>query len=303
MEINKYALFADIAETKNFTRSGERMGYTQPGVSHILKAMEAELGFPLFLRTKQGVVLTPNAEAILPLVRRLLSVNEQLDQTVASLNGLETGHLTIASFASISRNWLPAVIYAFRKEYPGIEIELLDGGTDDIVDWIENSVADFGLLSRRQTSSLEWIPLYEDPLMAILPKDYPVSGKTSFPIKDMSGEPFIISAEGTDYDIHHALQESKISPNIRFSSKDDLAIVSMVANSLGISILPKLVIQNVQNQITALPLKPFYSRSLGIGFRSQNNLSPAAKRFIESLQNTLPKLISKKALPQDKLPF
>lgn len=57
MDINKYILFADVAATKNFTKSGERMGYTQPGVSHVLKAMERELGFPLFLRTPKGVNL------------------------------------------------------------------------------------------------------------------------------------------------------------------------------------------------------------------------------------------------------
>ena len=99
MEINKYALFADVADTKNFTKTGERMGYTQPGVSHILKGMEAEFGFPLFIRTKQGVIPTTNAETILPLVRQLLSINEQLEQTISSLNGLTTGRLTIASFA------------------------------------------------------------------------------------------------------------------------------------------------------------------------------------------------------------
>ena len=46
MEINKYALFADVAETRNFTKTGERMGYTQPGVSHVLKTLESEMGFP-----------------------------------------------------------------------------------------------------------------------------------------------------------------------------------------------------------------------------------------------------------------
>ena len=104
MEINKYVLFADIAETKNFTRSGEKMGYTQPGVSHILKSMEQELGFPLFNRTRQGIELTANAEVLLPIIRRMLSINEQLEQTVASLNGLDIGHLTIASFASTFSN-------------------------------------------------------------------------------------------------------------------------------------------------------------------------------------------------------
>lgn len=141
MDISKYALFADVADTGNFTKSGKRMGYTQPGVSHILKAMESEFGFPLFVRTKQDVVPTHNAEAILPLVRQLLAVNEQLEQTVSSLNGLTKGHLTIASFASIGRSWLPTVIHTYQQKFPGIEIELLEGGTNDIVHWVENSRA------------------------------------------------------------------------------------------------------------------------------------------------------------------
>ena len=155
MDISKYALFADVADTGNFTKSGKRMGYTQPGVSHILKAMESEFGFPLFVRTKQDVVPTHNAEAILPLVRQLLAVNEQLEQTVSSLNGLTKGHLTIASFASIGRSWLPTVIHTYQQKFPGIEIELLEGGTDDIVHWVENSRADFGLLSKWNVDSLE----------------------------------------------------------------------------------------------------------------------------------------------------
>lgn len=291
MEINKYALFASVAETKNFTKTGELMGYTQPGVSHVLKTLEAELGFPLFMRTKQGIELTPNAERLLPLVRQLLALNEQLEQTISSINGLETGHITIACFASISRNWLPPIIHAFQKQYPGVEIELQEGGTDEIVQWVRTNMVDFGLLSKRHTSELEWMPLYEDPLMAILPKNCPIPPMEAFPIENFAGQPFIISAEGTDYDIHHALHKSGITPAIRFSSKDDLSIVTMVANELGISILPRLVISGFDQAITALPLAPYYSRELGIATYSKKGLSPAAKSFIHILQETLPQLI------------
>lgn len=292
MDINKYALFVDVADTGNFTKSGERMGYTQPGVSHILKVMEAELGFSLFQRTKQGVVLTHNGEIILPLVRNLLAVNEQLEQTINSINGLKTGHLTIASFASIARNWLPVIIHTFQLEYPGIEIELLEGGTDDIVEWVKDSRADFGLLSRSNTQSLKWIPLYEDPLMAIVPGDFDLPDKKVFPIEQFNNHPFIISAAGVDYDIHDYLKKAGITPNIRFSSKDDLAIVAMVANHLGISILPRLIIEGLENEITALPLEPFASRELGIVIQTSSSLAPAAKYFIETIQKVLPDLIS-----------
>lgn len=110
--------------------------------------------------------------------------------------------------------------------------------------------------------SLEWIPLYEDPLMAILPKDMDMHGKKAFPITEMANQPFVISAEGVDYDIHQVLKETGIEPDIRFSSMDDHVVISIVANNLGISMLPNLVIGNARAQIQALPLEPnFFQRT------------------------------------------
>ncbi len=290
MEISKYALFVDLANTKNLTKSGERLGYTQPGVSHVLKTIENELGFPLFIRTKRGVELTPNAETILPLVRQILAVNEQLDQVISDINGLVSGHLTIATFASISRSWLPQIIYKYQKMYPGIEIELLEGGTDDIVSWVGGSQADIGLMSERHSYPLSWIPLYEDSLMAILPKDFPITGD-AVPMRVFEENQFIISAEGVDYDVHFAIDDAKISPNICYSSTDDHTVISMVANKLGVSILPNLVIGTAHNKILALPLEPHYFRVLGIASKPDSSLSPAAKKFVKVIQDELPEII------------
>lgn len=291
MDIKKYALFADIAETQNFTKSGNRMGYTQSGVSHILKSLEMELGFPLFIRTKQGVKLTKDACLVLPLVRTLLATNENLEQTINSINGLECGHLTIATFSSISIHWLPNIIHRFQNIYPGIDIDLMEGGTDDIVKWIKNDVVDFGLLSKRNTKSLEWISLREDPLMAVLPKNYQCASCDYFKIEDFQDKPFIISATGTDYDVHHALKCSNVVPHIQFSSKDDHAIISMVANHLGISILPQLILNQYKEDILALPLKPYYSRNLGIALKSKENVTPASVKFIRLVKEMLPELL------------
>ena len=100
----------------------------------------------------------------------------------------------------------------------------------------------------------------------------------------MANQPFVISAEGVDYDIHQVLKETGIEPDIRFSSMDDHVVISMVANNLGISMLPNLVIGNARAQIQALPLEPNFSRELGIGIRSYAGLSPAAQQFIAAIQ-------------------
>ncbi len=293
MDIKKFQLFVDVAETNNFTKSGERMGYTQSGVSHILKSLETEMGFPLFMRNKHGVTLTKNAEDILPLVRALLSRYEILEQTINDLNGLEKGRLVIASFSSISVNWMPPIIHRFQQLYPGIEISLMEGGADDIVRWLNDDIADFGFVSHRNMESLEWISLCEDPLVAVLPRDYPPLPSGRFPIQDFEGKCFIISAMGTDYDIHHALETSGVKPDMRFSATDDHTIIAMVANKLGVSILPRLMLQNFDNHVSSYPLEPYYSRDLGIAVKSKANMPPAAIKFLEITKQILPELMAK----------
>ena len=145
----------------------------------------------------------------------------------------------------------------------------MEGGTDDIVNWIEADLVDFGFVSKRNTKSLDWISLYEDPLYAVVPLDYPAPKNGIFPIEDFEGQRFVISAMGTDYDVHHALSSSGVKPNIDFTSKDDHAIISMIENKLGISILPGLTCRNFETHVSAYPLEPFYSRTLGVAMKSK----------------------------------
>lgn len=280
MNLEKYELLCDIAETGNFTESGNRLGYTQSGVSHIIKSLEKEMGFPLFVRTRRGVSLTDNGKKIISIVRQLLLENSRLQQTINALNGLDTGVINIGTYSSISINWLPKIIYEFQKDFPNIDIHLKEGGIDEIESWIENSAVDFGFCSRRDSQKFDWISLHEDALMAILPKGFETPKNGAYKISNFQNKPFIISAAGIDYDIHLALTSSNVTPYIQFSSTDDHAIISMVANNLGISILPNLIVKDYSNLVTTLPLEPFCSRSLGIGIKSLAHISPASKKFI-----------------------
>lgn len=290
MDIKKFKLFVDVAETGNFTKSSDRLGYTQSGVSHILKAFEKEIGFPLFIRSKQGVSLTQNAKLILPMVRLILAKYESLEQQINEINGIESGSITIATFQSISINWLPSILYNFQKTYPGINIQLMEGGTDDIVSWIENDIADFGFLSNQNLHSLDWISLYDDPLMAVLPNDYKTKNDSYIDINEFHDAAFIMTAMGTDYDVHSVLSNSNIVPDVRFTSKDDHAIISMVSNHLGYTILPELIVKSVDEQVKVLPLKPAVSRNLGIALKSENTMSPAVSKFITLTKKILPTL-------------
>lgn len=282
MDIRKCEIFAITAETGNISRTAELTGYTQSGVSHTLKSFEEEVGVQLLRRSRYGVQLTPIGKEFLSHVLTLLAENNKVEQFVADLHGLEVGTLTIGTFKSVSIHWLPSLLYTFQEAHPNIHIQLKEGGIYDIEDWIANHEVDVAFYSRQPKHNFQFIHLADDPIVAVLPKDYALEeGKDSFPIQEFNGKPFILSEMGVDYDIHRILKETSISPDIRFLSKDDYAIMSMVEHHLGISILPELIMKGRAEDFITLPLEPAFTRDLGLGLLEEEHQAPIVKTFVE----------------------
>ena len=105
MDFRKYEVFLRTLECGSLTRAGEELGYTQSGVSHMMKSLEEEVGFCLFSRGRAGVELTAEGARIVPIIRELSKWNEQLSQVLSSIKGFELGTIRIATIASISFHW------------------------------------------------------------------------------------------------------------------------------------------------------------------------------------------------------
>lgn len=281
MDYNKYSIFLEVARCNNISKAAKKLGYTQSGVSHTLKRLEDEFNLPLFYRSRNGAFLTPAGEELLPHITELVQSEENLHQMVLSLHDLQKGTLNIGTYFSISRNWLPAIIQKFKQDYPSIKINFIEGGSNDILQWVRNYEVDLGFLSTDEHEGLEWIPLATDPLMAVLPKDYPLSEDAYFPLIDFNEKTFIISAAGTDVDIHRTLRENHINPDIQYSAKEDLTILSMVEHHLGISLLPDLVLKGHTQSIKVIPVSPSQTRELGIAVPALNLSSPVTSAFIQ----------------------
>lgn len=286
MEINKYMIFLEVAKQKNLSRAAENLGYTQSGISHTLKRLESEMNLTLFDRSRNGASLTAAGQELYPYITDLVQCQTNLDQAILSLHNLHKGTLNIGAYSSISRQWLPEIIQKFRHDFPSIKIHFKEGGNGDILRWLDHNEVDFGFFSIGSEENLhgedfpyEWIPLVEDPLLAVLPKDYPIH-TDYFALDEFNDQTFIISALGTDVDIHRTLEENQIHPDVQYSAIDDLTIISMVACNLGISILPGLMLKGQDEKVLTLPLKPFAKRQLGIAIPSLKMASPATLEFI-----------------------
>lgn len=282
MDTKKFETLLSVIDCGSITKAGEALGYTQSGISHMIQAIERELGFPVLIRNRNGVVPTEDGKKIIPALRQLVNWNEQFEQITASIQGITIGKVRIGTFTSMSVNWLPRIIKAFQSEYPNIAIELVEGGNQALFSEIGTGLIDVGFGSYPVGMEADWIPLFEDCLMAVLPPTYDIKGLTVFPIQLFNHIPFITLPEYFDCEVQQIFQQNSILPDVKFSSTDDYTIISMVEQGLGCSILPQMVLQGYKHcNVQTLALGPYCRRQLGIVLPSLKNASPATKKFIQ----------------------
>lgn len=277
----KYQTLMAVVELGSLTKAAERLGCTQSAVSHSIDSLEAELGFALLKRSRAGVRLTPEGERLLPAVRGLLNSAEQLNQTASSIRGLEAGMVRIGAFTSVAVHWLPGVLKEFQTDYPRVEFSLFNGDYHDVEQWLSDGSIDIGFVNVPCTLDCECIPLMEDRLLAILPENSRFASYPKFPLVECETEPFISLLESSDHDARRALDAAGVRPNVRFYTKDDYAIIAMVEQGLGMSIMPELLLKGRHDRVLVLPLVPEAKRVIGIAIAAGSKAGPATRRFAD----------------------
>ena len=279
--MDKYSVFISVVESGSLTRAAENLGCTQSAISHSLQNLEAELGFPLLKRGKGGVRLTGEGERIMPAIRGIINSYEHLNQTASSIRGLDSGVVRIGAFTSVAVHWLPPILKEFQKDFPKVDFKLMNGDYHDVEQWIEDGSVDIGFVNVPNGLNCETVTLMEDRLLAILPPGSRFSNYSKFPLIECETEPFISLLESSDHDARRALEAAGVKPNVRFYTKDDYAIIAMVEQGLGISIMPELLLKGRHDNIQIMPLIPEAKRTIGLAIADGENAGPATRRFSE----------------------
>jgi DNA-binding transcriptional LysR family regulator len=282
MSLSKYEVFNTVVESGSLTKAAEALNLTQSAVSYSIAHLETELGFPLLIRSRSGISLTSNGERILNYIRKILHWDEKLKQEAASINGLEVGTVRIGAFTSVCIQWLPKCIKHFKQEHPLIDIKIFQGDYEDVDKWITNGVIDFGFITLPSLEPFEAIPLKKDRILCILPDNHPAGNQEKIRLKQLENAPLI-----ANHDIKRLLKGTGVTLKHSFEVIDDHAIVAMVENELGVSIMPELVLESIPHKLRVLSLEPEQYRMIGIAALSLKELSPAAKKFIEYIKTLL----------------
>ena len=278
MDTKKYEVFIRVADEGSFTRAGEQLGITQSGVSHIISALENELGFTLMARSRTGIRLTDDGSKALPIIRRIIDAENELNRLAEDIRGLSSGTVAIGTFTSVAVHWLPRMIKEFQQSHPQVEFRLLNGDYHDVDEWLDKGLIDIGFIALPAPAGCEAVPLIEDRLLAVLPVGHPLAARESCRVSQVAAEPFISLLDASDNDARKALEKAGVKPNIKFRTKDDYAIIAMVGQGLGVSIMPELVLTGRSESVETRPLDPPSSRTIALALPS-SHVSPAGRYF------------------------
>ena len=283
MNILKYMAFVKTVEYGSFTRAAMMLNYSQSGISRMISDLEKEWNVSLLERSRAGVRLTSDGLKLLPGAQSLCREYQKLQMQADELSGLQSGLIRIGTFSSVATHWLPKIIKRFQADYPNIEYELLLGDYTEIEEWIADGRVDSGFLRLPTRPEFETIFLEQDKLLAILPEGHRLASLEKVPAAELCAEPFMLLEKGAKAEISEIFERRGLVPQVRFTTWDDYAVMSMVESGLGISILPQLILKRVPYRIVARELDVPASRDIGLALRDRKSASVAVKRFLEYL--------------------
>lgn len=279
----KYLAFVRTVERGSFTKAAEDLHYAQSSVSKMIADLESEWGMTLLERSKSGVCLTSAGEQLLPYLRKALCGYDEPEGQILRMQGLETGTVRIGTFSSVAINWLPNIFSKLRRDYPGIGYEMLLGDYDEVERWIADGRVDCGFLRLPTEGKFDTIPLTQDEYKVILPVGHPLAEKETIGINDLNNQPFLLLEHGGKTEVTELLNACHVTPDIRFTTWEDFAIMAMAEKGLGIGILPDLILRRVPYRIEIRSLAEPYYRSVGLAMKDSDHLTPAVRKFIEYL--------------------
>lgn len=282
MSLRKYQAFAETVRLGSLTRAAQSLGSTQSRISHILSDLEEEFGFSLLIRSRSGIQLTQAGKLLLPKMQAILQQEAALRTLARDIRQADAGTIRLGAFTSVAVHWLPGIIRDFQAIHPRVELKLFNGDYGDMERWLEKGEIDVGFVALPAPGQARTIPLAADPLMVILPRGHRLCAREAIAPEELRGEDFISLLQDSAHDTHRALDEAGISPRIKFTTKDDYAILAMVEQGLGVAIVPQLLLKGHREDLAVRPLAPGVSRTIALALPHEGEI-PAVEAFCQTV--------------------
>lgn len=257
MELRQLKYFIKTAQTLNFSEAARSLYITQSTLSQQIKALEDELGCPLFERNSHNVSLTESGEIMVPLVKQILHDAEVCKSQIMDLQELITGSLNIGATFSFSP-LVKETIKDFISRYPGVRLNVINRSMEELMEMLRRREVDFVLAFKPDTlfDEIESQVLFEDRLSVIMSKNHPLAACESISPDEIKKHPLAIPAKGLQarnmIDKYFNFSSGDFSVSLEVNSVYNL--LEVVESSKLITILSEATIRD-RSTLKAIPLE------------------------------------------------
>lgn len=292
MNIHTLKIFCDVIETCSFSETAQLNFVTQSAVSQQIHALEKKYDDPLFIRGRGRFDLTPVGKILYDKARDILRTFQSIESEIMMSKNVVSGKIKLSTIYSIGLHELPPIIKSFMMEYKNVNVHLEYSRMNKVIQDVSTGSVDLGIVAfPKKDSTIDVIPFRKDSLVCIVGPTHPFRKKKSISIQDLNNQNFIAFDKDipTAKAIQKELKEQKIQVNTTMSFDNIETIKRAVEVESGISIVPKVTVQNevAQGSLFAIEFDNFnWERPLGMVVRTGREQQAIVKLFIEFLKNS-----------------
>lgn len=242
MNLQHLYYFQELARTQHYAKAAEKLHTSQPNLSYAVSVLEMELGISLFERKGRNITLTEAGALFLEYTDRALLELETGKQAISSFIGNENSSINLSFIYTLGSYFIPVTIQSFKSMLDDKEVafHLSHDNTANILQKLKNKEIDFAFCSYVENEpDIEFVPIMQLNLVAIMPKNHPLSELKSIDLRDAAKYPLIsfIDKCALRHFIETLFQKVGAAPIISCETEDDATVASLVENKFGISIV------------------------------------------------------------------
>jgi DNA-binding transcriptional LysR family regulator len=289
MQLQQLRYFVAVADTRHFTQAADLVGVTQPSLSKQIHVLEGDLGAPLFTRSRGNIALTPAGEALLPRARRILADVETARLEVQELIGLRRGRLRLGATPSLCTSLVAPVLRRYQEGYPGVELVVEEGGSQDLVGRLARGGLDLALIVLPEQGTDRALRaeaiLRESLVVASAASLPPPTEAATLAWAELREQPLVMFRPG--YDLRdvtlEACRRAGFTPSFAIEGGEMDAVLGFVEAGLGVALVPSMVLAG-RPRLRATALEaPGVQRTIALAHRRDVTPTHAARALRDVL--------------------
>lgn len=279
-------LFSILMATRSLTNAAKRVGISQPAASLALKELEAQTGLSLFVRARQRIVPTPQAEALLPHVERLLTQANTVQSQIERLHGISSSTLHLACIPSFGSTLLPQTISGFKRKQPRVQLRINVQHLARVLDLVRDEAADLGFAYIADAPTPTEEPILTLSLSCLMSKNHPLAAKKAIQISDLADHTVMTATQGylpIPAEIPERLRQYDDRPSGGLMEVNHVyTAMALAREGIGVALFnPLLLLSAHAEHLVGRPFEPSISLTLGALRSSPRDRSPAASILVD----------------------